>query len=183
MWTKKFTEIEVVDKGSSLVLSYGSVSTPFGNCFICFAEKNKVCHLHFLDKKSASSEVQRLQSRWPNAAIHENTKAAQTLADEIFVKQPKGTMYIILQGTEFQAKVWSSLLDIPVGQTTSYADVAISIGNPKAIRAVAHAVGSNEIAYLIPCHRVTSKSGVSKCRWGSEVKKQIMSFEKSVLKA
>jgi AraC family transcriptional regulator of adaptative response/methylated-DNA-[protein]-cysteine methyltransferase len=64
-----------------------------------------------------------------------------------------------LRGTNFQIKVWEALLNIPTGALTTYEHIASQIGNPRAVRAVGTAVGSNPIAYLIPCHRVIRKSG------------------------
>ncbi|KAF7284072.1 O-6-alkylguanine-DNA alkyltransferase isoform X2 [Rhynchophorus ferrugineus] len=66
---------------------------------------------------------------------------------------------IILKGTEFDVKVWTELLKIKRGETVSYNDIAIAIGNPKSVRAVGNAVGRNNISYIVPCHRVISKSG------------------------
>lgn len=66
---------------------------------------------------------------------------------------------IKLAGTEFQRSVWKSLLEIPYGQTWSYADLAVHIGNPKAVRAVGLSNGRNPIPVIIPCHRVIGKNG------------------------
>lgn len=101
-------------------------------------------------------------------------------------KEPKGTQItvdiekykIAPQGTEFQKKVWSALLKIPKGKTTTYSALAQKIGKPNATRAVASAVAKNRIALLIPCHRVVPKTGgVGKYRWGSNRKKKILESE------
>lgn len=62
-------------------------------------------------------------------------------------------------GTDFQCQVWQQLQQIPFGQTASYSDVAIALGNPKATRAVGSANGSNPISIIIPCHRVIGRDG------------------------
>ena len=84
----------------------------------------------------------------------------------------------MLKGTNFQIKVWEALLRILPGDTTSYEAVAEAIGQPEAARAVGGAVGSNTIAYLIPCHRVIRKSGVIRdYHWGATRKKAILLWE------
>ena len=83
-----------------------------------------------------------------------------------------------LHATPFQSRVWHTLCQIPRGQTVSYQEVAQQIGQPQAYRAVAHAVASNQIALLIPCHRVIYASGaLGQYRWGSDVKKSILHWE------
>lgn len=83
-----------------------------------------------------------------------------------------------LIGTEFQKKVWRALCDIPVGATTTYKKVAVSIGMISAVRAVANVIGANNIAPLIPCHRVVrSGGGLGGYRWGGEVKKALLESE------
>jgi AraC family transcriptional regulator of adaptative response/methylated-DNA-[protein]-cysteine methyltransferase len=83
-----------------------------------------------------------------------------------------------LKGTNLQIKVWQALLKIPRGRLISYEAVARKIGRPEAVRAVANAVASNPVAFLIPCHRVIRKTGViGDYRWGSARKKAILSWE------
>jgi AraC family transcriptional regulator of adaptative response/methylated-DNA-[protein]-cysteine methyltransferase len=88
--------------------------------------------------------------------------------------------HLLLKGTNFQVKVWQALLAIPPGAMVSYQDVATSIGQPGATRAVANAIARNPIAYLIPCHRVISKVGmVHHYRWGTARKKAMLGREAS----
>ncbi|MEM8888411.1 MAG: methylated-DNA--[protein]-cysteine S-methyltransferase, partial [Bacteroidota bacterium] len=90
----------------------------------------------------------------------------------------KGELSLLLQGTNFQLKVWEALLNVPRGQLTTYGDIAERIEKPKAVRAVGTAVGRNPIAYLIPCHRVIRKEGkLGEYRWGSGRKKAIIGWE------
>jgi len=80
-----------------------------------------------------------------------------------------------LKGTSFQLKVWESLLKIPFAKLTSYGLIAHDIAVPKASRAVGTAIGSNPIAYLIPCHRVVQSSGiVGGYKWGIARKKILL---------
>lgn len=86
---------------------------------------------------------------------------------------------LILAGTPFQIKVWKKLLEIPKGITVGYEDMAIAIGEKKACRAVASAIGKNAISYIIPCHRVIRKNGaLGGFRWGLEIKKRLLEMEK-----
>jgi AraC family transcriptional regulator of adaptative response/methylated-DNA-[protein]-cysteine methyltransferase len=83
-----------------------------------------------------------------------------------------------VRGTAFQERVWQALREIPVGSTASYADIALRIGSPKAVRAVAQACGANSLAVAIPCHRVVRSDGnLSGYRWGVERKRQLLDRE------
>lgn len=87
-----------------------------------------------------------------------------------------------INGTKFQQSVWRELLNIPYGETWSYSDVANAIGNPKAIRAVASAIGQNPVMIVVPCHRVVRKNGLlTGYRGGIEMKKELLELEKSAV--
>lgn len=83
-------------------------------------------------------------------------------------------------GSAFQQQVWQALLNIPYGQTCSYSDIAQAIGRPQAVRAVASACAQNQIAVLVPCHRVLRKNGdLGGFRWGLELKQALLDVEKT----
>ena len=85
---------------------------------------------------------------------------------------------LTLEGTEFQRRVWASLLTIPYGETISYAALAERIGNPKAVRAVGLANGSNPIPIIIPCHRVIGSNGsLTGFGGGLATKKTLLALE------
>ena len=85
---------------------------------------------------------------------------------------------LLVNGSGFQISVWNELLKIPNSKTTSYKRIADSIHNPKSIRAVGAAVGANEHAILIPCHRVIYSDGHSgHFKWGAERKKKLLQLE------
>jgi AraC family transcriptional regulator of adaptative response/methylated-DNA-[protein]-cysteine methyltransferase len=87
-------------------------------------------------------------------------------------------LHVFVKGTNFQVKVWEALLRIPMGEVTTYQHIAQQIQNPQAMQAVGSAVGSNHIAYLIPCHRVIRKDGMlGEYRWSSSRKKSIIGWE------
>ena len=85
-----------------------------------------------------------------------------------------------LKGTDFQLKVWETLLKIPMGELSTYGDIAKKIQNPNASRAVGTAIGSNPVAFLIPCHRVIQSSGnFGGYMWGNTRKTAIIGWEVS----
>lgn len=85
-------------------------------------------------------------------------------------------------GTVFQKLVWENLAKIPFGQTTTYQDLAARIGMPRATRAVANACGANQIAILIPCHRVLRKDGsLGGYKWGKDIKHSLLNREAAKL--
>jgi AraC family transcriptional regulator, regulatory protein of adaptative response / methylated-DNA-[protein]-cysteine methyltransferase len=126
--------------------------------------------------------VQDLQDRFPAAElIGDDAGFADLIARIIgFVEAPqKGLdLPLDLQGTLFQQRVWQALCEIPVGQTTSYSDIAARIGAPKAVRAVAGACAANKVALAVPCHRVVRQDGaLSGYRWGIERKAELLRRE------
>jgi AraC family transcriptional regulator of adaptative response/methylated-DNA-[protein]-cysteine methyltransferase len=85
-----------------------------------------------------------------------------------------------IRGTAFQQRVWTAIRDIPAGSTASYREIAERIGAPKAVRAVAQACASNDIAVAIPCHRVVRMDGSpSGYRWGVARKRALLAREKA----
>ncbi len=86
---------------------------------------------------------------------------------------------IELSGTDFQMKVWNELLKIPYGAIVTYKDIAVGINNPKAVRAVGRAIGSNPIAIIVPCHRVIGSNGkLVGYAWGLDVKSRLLDIER-----
>ena len=106
----------------------------------------------------------------------------ETIAEleEYFVEKRKDfDIPLLLSGTDFQRSVWKGLLQIPYGSTVSYLDLAKSIGNEKAVRAVASANGANAISILIPCHRVVGSNGtLTGYAGGLDVKEKLLTLEK-----
>jgi AraC family transcriptional regulator of adaptative response/methylated-DNA-[protein]-cysteine methyltransferase len=172
--------------GQGLTIRYGFHATPFGECLLAVTERG-ICGLSFVGEED---ELANLHARWPSAQLVEDPKATAGTAQRIFApgfltsgqempSPSNGTpLRLLLAGTNFQIKVWDALLRIPPGSVCTYEDVALQIGQPSAARAVGGAVGSNAIAYLIPCHRVIRKSGVIReYRWGPTRKKALLTWE------
>jgi len=123
-----------------------------------------------------------LQSRFPNASFIERPDELQANALSIFNKDwtKLNTVKLHLKGTDFQLKVWESLLTIPMGKLSTYGSLAGKIGHPNASRAVGTAIGSNPVAFLIPCHRVIQSSGnIGGYMWGTDRKQLMIGWESS----
>ena len=91
----------------------------------------------------------------------------------------KLTPKYILDGTEFQCKVWRAISLIPYGQTKTYGEIAKSIGRPGSFRAVANACGQNKLVFFIPCHRVVGKNNLGGYKHGWEIKRWLLDLEKN----
>ena len=127
-----------------------------------------------------------LRNRFPNAVFQEAEGGSDF---ERWVKHTveyldgsclRFDLPLDLRGTAFQERVWRALLEIPNGQTASYAEVARRIGRPKAARAVASACAANPVAVVVPCHRVVrTDGGLSNYRWGVDRKRRLLERESS----
>lgn len=174
---------EFKSNGHGMVIEYGMSYSPFGFVFIAATERG-ICQLSFIDKQQYQDSIESLQSAWPNATILNNPLYIDKLSQKIFTTstQSKDKFHLLVKGSNFQIKVWESLLKIPSGMAYSYQQVAHSISKPTANRAVATAISRNPIAYLIPCHRVIRKTGIiSGYRWGCERKQAIIAWESAHL--
>jgi AraC family transcriptional regulator of adaptative response/methylated-DNA-[protein]-cysteine methyltransferase len=126
--------------------------------------------------------LDRLMARFPRAKLQENDPDFGKLVEKVLalLESPRNgpDLPLDIQGTAFQRRVWMALRDIPAGSTSTYAEIAARIGNPKAVRAVANACASNEIAVAVPCHRVLRSDGkLAGYRWGIERKRMILEKE------
>jgi len=170
---------EYQNGGEKLTINYSFTKSPFGGLIVASTSKG-VCHLFFED-----DEVQAfsgLKKKFPNASYHQGVNKLQQ--DALFVFENDWTQLekikLHLKGTDFQLKVWQSLLMIPSGQLTTYRQVAQNIEKPNASRAVGTAIGGNPVAFLIPCHRVIKTSGnIGGYRWGEIRKSAIIAWEAS----
>ncbi len=189
-----FTTLEAVtpqeykQKGSGIRIEYGVHETPFGLCLIGVTERG-ICWLSFVTTdEDPKLELEMMKEHWNNSIFHQDQNLTKDFIQQIFSHEgmnlPAGKaeaqskLHVFVKGTNFQIKVWEALLKIPMGGVTTYQGVAERIQNPKAMQAVGSAVGSNHIAYLIPCHRVIRKDGIlGEYRWNSTRKKSIIGWE------
>ena len=168
---------EYKNGGKNLTINYQFAETIFGNVMIASTEKG-ICYLAFEDFKEKA--LLELKNKFPNAIFSEKNVEMQNDALSIF--RTKNTsiksIKLHLKGTDFQLKVWESLLKIPMGKLSTYGNLAQKIDRPKASRAVGTAIGSNPVAFLIPCHRVIQSTGtIGGYRWGSDRKQVMIGWE------
>lgn len=144
-------------KASPLILKAKWIDTLIGP-MIAIADERQLYLLEFSDRRGLEKEIERMRKRLKAAIIPGNSPILEQIETELhhyysgknFIFQTP----IYLLGSPFQQSVWHSLMTIPVGTTWSYTDLAKTIGNEKAMRAVANANGANQLAIIIPCHRV-----------------------------
>ena len=161
--------------GEGLTVYWGWYDSPFGLALVMGTEKG-LCGLAFAAETGTESAMEDMLSRWPKATYVEDPMMLRPLVDAAFAQSGQTALHMI--GAPFQIKVWEALLRIPSGQVTTYSEIAQSIGNPKAVRAVGTAVGRNPVSWLIPCHRALRKSGaLGGYHWGLPVKRALLAYE------
>lgn len=161
--------------GAGLELRVGFGSTPFGEAMLVRSARG-IVELTFLQNENRKNFREQLATRWPHATLVDDPTAGDVLGrifsgdDEVWVLNPAGT--------NFQLQVWRALLKIPAASASFYGAIAADIGRASASRAVGTAIGSNAIAWLIPCHRVLQKSGsLGGYKWGIERKATMLQWE------
>ena len=169
---------EVKSGGAGLTIRYGMAPTPFGDALIGVTDRG-ICALSFVTEGETERAQNELAARWPGARLVEDRDESAAIAQRIFENtRPAEPLHLYIKGTNFQMQVWQALLRLPTGTLTTYGHLAQAIGRPGAARAVGSAVGSNAIAWLIPCHRVIRQTGaVEGYRWGSERKRAMLGWE------
>ncbi len=171
------TPAEFKQGDEGLSIAYSFQDSPFGKCLIASTEKG-ICYLAFVDDDA--SGLDELKGSFEKAVFIAEEKAIHREALSIFNLEDSSLKRIKLhlKGTAFQLKVWQALLSIPMGELNSYKEIAEKVGNPSASRAVGTAIGSNPIAYLIPCHRVIQTSGhTGGYRWNPLRKTLMLGWE------
>jgi AraC family transcriptional regulator, regulatory protein of adaptative response / methylated-DNA-[protein]-cysteine methyltransferase len=137
--------------------------------------------LAFADPCEEQAALADMQRRWPRATYVEDPAGTSSLAQRIFdtrLWRPDQPLRITLIGTDFEVRVWETLLKIPMGHAVCYSDIAAKIRSPKASRAVGAAVGKNPISFVVPCHRALGKGGaLTGYHWGITRKQAMIGWE------
>ncbi|WP_339863665.1 methylated-DNA--[protein]-cysteine S-methyltransferase [uncultured Algoriphagus sp.] len=172
---------EFKNGGENLQINYSFAESPFGEIIVASTSKG-ICHLAFFSDQEEGEST--MKARFPNANYHQLVDKIQQEALYIFQHDwnKLNQIKLHLHGTPFQLKVWDALLKIPMGNLTTYGSIAEEIEKPKASRAIGTAIGSNPVAFLIPCHRVIQSSGkIGGYMWGNTRKSAIIGWEAAQL--
>ncbi|WP_262269395.1 bifunctional helix-turn-helix domain-containing protein/methylated-DNA--[protein]-cysteine S-methyltransferase [Microvirga yunnanensis] len=166
--------------GQGLTMRYGFHPSPFGEAVLIATDRG-LAGLGFVDDGDRPAALADLTRRWPRATYLEDEAATAPLARRIFNPsqwQAEQPLRVVLIGTDFEVRVWQTLLRIPRDRATTYSDIARHIGRPSACRAVGAAVGKNPVSFVVPCHRVLGRSGaLTGYHWGLTRKQAILGWE------
>jgi AraC family transcriptional regulator of adaptative response/methylated-DNA-[protein]-cysteine methyltransferase len=166
--------------GEGLTLYYGFHPCPFGSALIAATERG-LASLAFADAGDEKAALADVQRRWPKARFVEDTARTAPLARRVFdskMWRPDQPLRVVLIGTDWEVRVWETLLKVPMGRCTTYSNIAGKLSAPKASRAVGAAVGKNPIAFVVPCHRVIGKGGdLTGYHWGLTRKRAMIGWE------
>ena len=162
--------------GKGVQILWAVVETSLGPMLVAATGKG-VCRLSFAEGR------EQLAARFPNAELVEGGAQFAGLLQRVIdaVERPGtgGDIPLDVQGTAFQQAVWRELRRIPPGETRSYAEIAAAAGNPRAVRAAGSANGANNVAVLIPCHRVVRADGsLGGYAYGEAIKRELLRRER-----
>lgn len=165
-----------VNGGKGVTIHWAVVPTSLGDMLVAATEKG-VCRLSFAEGREA------LEARFPAAELIEGGSEFSALLQQVVAAVEAPTqgfdhIPIDVKGTAFQEAVWRGLRKIPAGETRSYADIAAAVGKPGAVRAAGSANGANNVAVLIPCHRVVRSDGtLGGYAYGLPIKEELLKRE------
>jgi len=166
--------------GAGMTLRFGFHPSPFGTAIVIGSDRG-LAGLAFADPGGEQVALADMQRRWPAATYIEDYLSTAPLAQRIFDKKlwrADQPLRVTLIGTDFEVRVWETLLKIPMGRAMSYSDIANKIKAPKASRAVGAAVGKNPISFVVPCHRALGKGGaLTGYHWGITRKQAMIGWE------
>jgi AraC family transcriptional regulator, regulatory protein of adaptative response / methylated-DNA-[protein]-cysteine methyltransferase len=166
--------------GEGLTIQFGFHPSPFGSALVMATERG-LAGLAFADPGKEREALADMKSRWPRARYVEDSARTAAVARRIFDQrqwQPEQPLRVVLIGTDWEVRVWETLLKIPMGRLVTYSDIACKVQAPKAARAVGAAVGKNPVSFVVPCHRVVGKAGdVTGYHWGITRKRAMLGWE------
>ncbi|MCO7124388.1 trifunctional transcriptional activator/DNA repair protein Ada/methylated-DNA--[protein]-cysteine S-methyltransferase [Sporolactobacillus shoreicorticis] len=159
------------------------IDTPLGP-MVSIADEDFLYLLEFADRRGLEREIERLRNRLNAAIIPGATKRSDQIKEELHdYFDHELSMFetpIMFIGSDFQKSVWKQLMKLKMGETATYKDLAVLIGNPKAVRAIGNANGANQLAIIVPCHRVIQSDGtLGGYGGGVERKKWLLAHEQS----
>jgi AraC family transcriptional regulator of adaptative response/methylated-DNA-[protein]-cysteine methyltransferase len=171
-------------RGEGLEMAYGFHASPFGEALLVATDRG-VAGLAFVNEDKGQTRQDALADmmrRWPQAHYVEAPDRTAPHARVIFNVSKWGgkdqPVRLVMIGTDFDVRVWETLLKIPMGRAVSYTDIARHIGSPSASRAVGSAVGRNPISFVVPCHRVLRGDGsLGGYHWGLTRKRALIGWE------
>lgn len=161
-----------------VAIRYTAQQTSLGVMLVAATEKG-ICSVGLYG--SMDDAKRALVEEFPHADISKDSALCDTVEHILSHIETGAALNVTLdiRATAFQQRVWRALMDIPRGETRSYADIAQTIGDPKAVRAVANACSANPTAILIPCHRVVHSDGrITGYKWGTERKQEMLAAER-----
>ena len=166
--------------GEGLTIFFGFHPSPFGSALVMATERG-LAGLAFADPGEERAALADMKARWPRAAYVEDSARTAAIARRIFDSsqwQQDKPLRVVLIGTDWEVRVWETLLQIPMGRLATYSDIASKIRKPAAARAVGAAVGKNPVSFVVPCHRVVGKSGdLTGYHWGITRKRAMLGWE------
>jgi AraC family transcriptional regulator, regulatory protein of adaptative response / methylated-DNA-[protein]-cysteine methyltransferase len=172
--------------GEGLTISYGFHPSPFGTALVMATERG-LAGLAFADAGEETTALTDMRRRWPKASVAEDAARTAQLARRIFdpaLWRQDRPLRVVLIGTDWEVRVWETLLKVPMGRATTYSNIAERVCTAKAARAVGAAVGKNPIAFVVPCHRVIGKAGdLTGYHWGLTRKRAMLGWEAGKLAA
>lgn len=172
------TPVQLRKKASGMMIRYATASSSLGRVLVASTEKG-ICSIAL--GASDDALVRELRGRFERASFVEEEASLKDALRQALAMIERGqnfTLPLDLKATAFQMKVWNALRNIPRGETRTYAQVAAELKQPKAVRAVARACGSNPVAIAVPCHRVIGSNGMlTGYRWGVERKRKLLEME------
>jgi AraC family transcriptional regulator, regulatory protein of adaptative response / methylated-DNA-[protein]-cysteine methyltransferase len=170
-------------RGEGIEIRWGFHPSPFGTSLL-MATDHGLAGIAFADPGEEAPALADMKARWPRARYVEDEAATAPYASRVFDPQawrPERPLRLVMIGSDFELRVWETLLKLPLGKATTYSDIAAHIGNPKAARAVGAAVGKNPLSFVVPCHRVLGKGGdLTGYHWGLTRKRAIIGWEAGV---
>lgn len=166
--------------GEGLTIRYGFQPSPFGRALVMATDRG-LAGLAFADAGGEQAALADMRRRWPKAQYVEDAAQTAALASRVFdarLWRADRPLRVVLIGTDWEVRVWETLLKVPMGCATTYSSLAARINAPRAARAVGAAVGKNPLAFVVPCHRVIGKGGnLTGYHWGLTRKRAMLGWE------